>query len=533
MLFRYLGFIARSVSVAFLLVAPWTSIFAQDGALDVSFGRAGKLSVDITGQLLDDAATSIVSLSEGRIMVAGTTSSGFPSEHDIAVTVLLQDGTIDQAFGQNGRLLIDQGANEYCQASAVQPDGHIILAGYRTPLEGGPPESVILRVHADGTIDRAFGSQGAAQESLPFAVVQLVLLPGGKILAAGTRPSAAGGDFAIACLDRTGVLSPGFGNGGVVIEDFGGDDYLTHLSLTPDGRLLAVGFDTAGLLDVARFCLDGSLDPTFGGIGKKTIKLGCFYDVAAATQLDGKILVGTTVEGLEMPDFLIARLMPDGTLDSSFGQEGIVEADLTGTDDYLTHLALQPDGKILAIGWAGFYPDFLVQRYNTDGSVDPSFGTNGWIHTDFVGDSDRARAVLVQPDGRFLLVGDVPGSNSDESRDFGLARYQFSSQPRSILEVMLAGIKQTPWPAASLAAELSDLWAATSQSRPQQALSDVMTEPAIEQLDLLARDEQVPTEWIRRMLESMTALANAVKQSSATPASSSLRRPRVESNRAQ
>ena len=85
------------------------------------------------------------------------------------------------------------------------------------------------------------------------------------------------------------------------------------------------------------------------------------------------MLVGTTIGEVGMSDFLLARLNPDGSMDRDFGNDGVVTGDLTGTDDYLTCVTLQPDGQILAVGWAGFYPDFLVQCYNPDGSVDQDF----------------------------------------------------------------------------------------------------------------------------------------------------------------
>ena len=426
MSFRYLGS-AASLLAFFVLLAPWNSAMASEGDLDPSFGIGGKSSADITGRLLDDSVGDIALLTDGRILVAGTTSSGFPSEHDAAVLVFSPDGSIDRSFGQAGRVLIDEGGNEFCYAVAVQPDGRILLGGYRTALAGGSPESLVLRLNPDGTIDSTFGSQGVFQPTLPFAVVDLTVLPDGTVIAAGSRPSPSGSDFAIACLTGAGALNEKFGKAGVVILDFGGDDYLTQLSVDSMDRLFAVGLNTAGTLELSRLLPDGSPDVTFNGSGRRVIDLGCSYDVSAVVQLDGKILVGTTVGAPGLSDFLLVRLDPDGSLDAGFGTGGVVGGDLTGTDDYLTCVALQPDGKILAVGWAGFYPDFLVQRYQPDGSVDQGFGAGGWVHTDFVGDQDRARVAVVQPDGRFVLAGDVPGSDFDESRDFGLARYEYTT----------------------------------------------------------------------------------------------------------
>ncbi|MFB3905833.1 MAG: hypothetical protein ACE15E_20480 [Acidobacteriota bacterium] len=426
MSFNRLGSVLSFIAVL-VLFAPRNSVLAGEGDLDPSFGTGGKLSADITGQLLDDAVGDVALLPDGRILVAGTTSSGFPSEHDVAVVVFEPDGSLDESFGQGGRVLIDRGGNEFCDAVVVQPDGRVLLGGYRTTLPDGPPESLVFRLNPDGVLDTTFGNQEAFEPVLSFAVVDLALLPDGAIAAAGSRPSPSGSDFAIARLTSSGILDNEFGMGGVVILDFGADDYLTQLSIDPDGRLVAAGLNTAGGLEVSRLLPDGSPDLSFFGAGQGVVDLTCFYDVSTVIQQDGKMVVGTATGGAGLSNFLLARFNPDGSLDAGFGTDGVVTGDLTGTDDYLTCVTLQPDGKILAVGWAGFYPDFLVQRYHPDGSVDLSFGLGGWVHTDFIGDKDRARAAIIQTNGQFLLAGDVPGSDVDESRDFGLARYEITT----------------------------------------------------------------------------------------------------------
>jgi uncharacterized delta-60 repeat protein len=425
MWFRYLGSGALFFIVSF---SCWNPVLANEGELDPSFGTGGKSSADITGQLLDDAVGDVALLSDGRILVAGTTSTGSPSEHDLAVAVFRTDGSLDESFGQLGRILIDLGGDDFCNAVSVQSDGRILLGGYRTAVAGTPPESVVVCLNPDGAIDTTFGTNGALEPAPRFAVVDLAVLSDGSIVAAGVRPSPDGSDFAIARLTSSGTVDETFGPGGVVFLDFGADDFLTQLSVDAENRLLVVGLNTAGGLELARLLSDGSPDPTFNGSGRRVIDYGCSYDVSVVIQPDQKILLGTTVSGAGgLSNFLLARLNPDGTADLQFGTGSLVSADLTGTDDYLTCLTLQPDGKILAVGWAGFYPDFLVQRYQIDGSVDQSFGSGGWIHTDFIGDKDRARVAVVQPDGRFLLAGDVPGSDFDESRDFGIARYDVTA----------------------------------------------------------------------------------------------------------
>ncbi len=169
---------------------------------------------------------------------------------------------------------------------------------------------------------------------------------------------------------------------------------------------------------------DGSLDPTFSTDGKVTTDFAGGFDeaFAVALQPDGKIVAaGGAVVGSSPFDFALTRYNPDGSLDPTFGTDGKATTDFGGTDEALA-MALQPDGKIVAAGQAftgsspDFAVDFAVARYNPDGSLDSTFGTGGKVTTDFAG-FDAARAVALQPNGKIVAAG---GS----SFDFAVARYK-------------------------------------------------------------------------------------------------------------
>ena len=235
-----------------------------------------------------------------------------------------------------------------------------------------------------------------------------------------------------------GDLDPGFGTGGKVTTDFaGGPDEAFALAVQPDGKLVAAGGTAGpglGNFALARYNLDGTLDPSFGTGGTVTSSFGGAGDVAFAlvVQADGKLVaagVVDTTSGTES-DFALARYNPDGTLDPSFGTGGLVTTDFAATDDRAVGLAVQADGKLVAAGSTDLVPggsDFALARYNPNGTLDPSFGTGGRVTTDFTGDVDVAGALAVQANGRLVVAG-VTNTPGVTNADFGLVRYRSNGE---------------------------------------------------------------------------------------------------------
>jgi uncharacterized delta-60 repeat protein len=170
----------------------------------------------------------------------------------------------------------------------------------------------------------------------------------------------------------------------------------------------------------------GTLDPSFGAGGIVTTDFGgSSANVRAlAVQPDGKIVAagGAFVNGIA--DFALARYNPDGTLDGSFGIGGTATSpfDFPGSFDQVGGAVLQPDGKIVMAGSAVLnqFAVFALARYNSNGTLDAGFGTGGVVTTDFGQLSAEAFSVAVQPDGKIVLAGEA---NIDGGYDFALARY--------------------------------------------------------------------------------------------------------------
>jgi uncharacterized delta-60 repeat protein len=228
-----------------------------------------------------------------------------------------------------------------------------------------------------------------------------------------------------------GDLDPTFGEGGKALTDFGASDNGIAVALQSDGKIVAAGYsDTGGSHDFAlvRYRRNGGLDATFGVKGKVLTDFGSgSRDVALAVlvQPDGRIVAAGFSEPVGSPEhFALARYRRDGSLDPSFGSGGKVVTDFGATSrDRVFAIALQPDDKIVAAGGTLSFSgeDFALVRYLPDGSLDPTFGAAGKVRTNFGGQSDYARSVALQLDGKIVAAGT---SGCCGGQDFALARYR-------------------------------------------------------------------------------------------------------------
>jgi uncharacterized delta-60 repeat protein len=213
-----------------------------------------------------------------------------------------------------------------------------------------------------------------------------------------------------------GDLDPSFGTGGLVTTDLGtGTEIARGLALQPDGKLVAAG--TSGCsFALARYLSDGALDPGFGSGGRVTTSIGTFCGDAYSLvrQGDGKLVSAGRASGAGGSDFALTRHNSDGTLDTDFGDDGIVLTDVGGGNDRVWDLAVQPDGKLVAAGrttipctpFCTGPNQFLIVRYDVDGSLDGTFGVGGIVRVDFfVGGEGEALAIALQPDGKIVASG--------------------------------------------------------------------------------------------------------------------------------
>jgi uncharacterized delta-60 repeat protein len=420
--------ILLSLSAAALISV---SAFAQPGMLDAGFGNNG---VVISAYTDFNEAYSVAMQSDGKIVVGGY--SGNYGLEDFALLRYNVNGSPDNTFGTSGKVVttISSGVDRG-QCVLIQPDGKIILTGFSHYMNDAAITTV--RYLSSGTIDTTFGTQGMVITPVgvngPSYAYTAALQPDGKIIVGGYGNTVPGGDVALIRYNSNGTLDNSFGAGGIVSADMNGNYDLTFgIALQPDGKIVASVYHYDGAhyrFGVMRFNANGSFDNSFGTGGKVTTTID--YDDAAtgiALQADGKIILcGYTWRvGLTDTDLALARYNTNGTLDNTFGTGGIL-TDIDSTVYCFTRaVVMQPDGKILVTGQHGLggFHSFLLQRFNSNGSLDTSFNSTGRVTTDVggVNDQDYACALTMQADGKIVAAGaTVVSSLSDV--DVAVVRY--------------------------------------------------------------------------------------------------------------
>lgn len=352
------------------------------------------------------------------------------------VTLQAADGDLDATFGGgDGIVTTDFGTTfDMAEEVAVQPDGKIVVAGTRFTSHG---DFAVARYNADGSLDATFGVGGIAFTDLNAGsndtAKAMALQADGKIVLAGqsiTPVSPPAEDFAVVRYNSDGSLDTTFGMGGIVITDFGASFFegASSVALDSAGRIVVAGgsftFATHRDFAVARYNPDGSLDTTFDGDGRVMTPVSLTnIDVAAdvAIQADDRIVVA----GFANSDFALARYNTDGSVDLTFGGAGIgtVTTNFGGLFADATAVLIQPDGKLLAVGstTSTTTTDFALARFSADGTLDPSFGTGGLVTTDFTA-TDVLTDVALQGDGRIVVTGRTFDQVNGD--DFALSRYE-------------------------------------------------------------------------------------------------------------
>ena len=397
-------------------------------------GGTGLVTTDVNSSQ-DDLAFAVVLQPDGKIIAVGTS---FTMSDSVVVIRYNANGTLDSTFGSGGITVTSLPSADWTAfAATLQADGKLLVAG-RSCASSGVTGFLLLRYHTDistgtpGTLDTAgFNSPlGYLVTPIPSGTktgANAVAVSGTNILVAGH--SKIGGKFQIvlAQYTSTGALdTAGFGAGqGFITTQIGsGDADAAALAVQVDGKIVAAGLAgnaVTNVWDVAlvRYNANGSLDTTsgFGGsTGIVTTDIGSSsnYANAVALQADGKIVVAGNAfanPSANTSDIAVLRYNTDGTLDTTgFGSpNGYVTTSIGAFDDGFA-VAVQPlDGKIVVAGNAdaGTSDRLALLRYNSNGSLDPGFGTGGIVTRAASGPSIVAGAfgVVLQPGGEIVVAG--------------------------------------------------------------------------------------------------------------------------------
>lgn len=357
--------------------------YNPDGSLDASFGNGGIVLTNAGNSAFD-----LIIQPDNKIVVAGTGNCAF-------VTIRYNnDGSLDTGFGVNGIVsdAIGNGCTNEGRAASLQPDGKIVVAGNaRSSMPGASSDVTVIRYLSDGSRDTSFGSNGFVMTNIngddSVGTGSLVIEPGGKIMVGGMT-----GDPHISLVryEGNGALDATFGNGGIVIDTTQGIGLVYDITQQSNGQIVRTGITSYygdEMFSLARYNSDGSLDTAFGDEGIVTDMVDGFdfvYDVAL--QADHKIVaVGQTYWGFyNASDMMLVRYLSDGRVDSNFGDEGIVVSDLGAYYELATSVTLQTDGKVLVAGITGngTLCDAVLLRYDAGGNLDLSFSGDGIVTMD-------------------------------------------------------------------------------------------------------------------------------------------------------
>ena len=441
--------------------------YLANGSLDPTFGVQGKAIYFLN---LSDAAYDLALQSDGRIVMVGQ-SLAVNFQQDFLVVRLLTDGKLDQSFDGDGWLTRHFLNIDIASGVAVQSNGSIVVSG-TIRSNGSSVGAYVTRLLSDGRTDTTFNgfgvrtenfqSRGSGSEDLFVSETGKILLAGstldsfafvqynadgsldssfgtdGKVTLFNGGPSFSGsarsisrqasgsfvvsgvskGSFGLARFQSNGALDTSFGRNGLVQTDFGPSlDEVGGIAVQPNGKTVVVG-QSGRLMSLARYNLNGSLDASFGTGGKVTLGFGDQYRQvranSVALQSDGKVVVAgvaITVTGDSADaDFLVARFLSNGALDTSFSGDGWLTTESAGHEQAYS-VAIQPDGKIVVGGSDNI--GFAIVRYNADGKLDTSFSGDGKRSIGFGQNfiSSGISKVLVQSNGAIVGVGSVFYSN--------------------------------------------------------------------------------------------------------------------------
>jgi len=427
----------------FLFILPITfslSSYGQDGSLDLSFGNGGMVTTSFPGNTNADKGVKTLILPDGKIVTAGYINNAS------FLYKISSAGIPDTTFGINGISPVIPSL--VVSDALLQNDGKIIIIG--TGNEDGFGDVKLARFNSDGSLDKNFGINGVAirsssgyERDKPLMAIQ----PGGKIVIVKTAIDVNNipmgiydHDFLIFRFNANGTIDDSFGSNGTVMTDFNRyDEGNAKIVIQSDGKIIVTGtsntcqYGTCFNGVIARYNENGTLDENFNGDGKLAIDFGnTFQGIYTVFPLkDDKLLLTGNSGAYDSNDinFLLARVNSNGTMDSTFGSDGIQRCPFNIKYLFVLSVLMQTDGKFVVGGnlmnLSDYTFDFVVCRFNADGKVDNTFNKDGIDTLDMSGydswnDYERLYSINLQADNKILAIGYA--SDALPNADFAIAR---------------------------------------------------------------------------------------------------------------
>jgi uncharacterized delta-60 repeat protein len=418
--------LVKTLLAASCLLLSINNLKAQSGTLDPTFGTAGLVTTNFPntqdGSTIRGLAVNPYDPTQ-KIVAAGyaLSEAGY---YQFALARYDSSGVLDPTFGNAGTVVNAIGSTG-AQATCIvlQPDGKIVVAGV-LGVNGtsGNTQMAVARYLANGNFDSTFGTNGITITSIDVSstAAAIDIQTDGKIVVAGTATDNTTSYMALVRYNTDGSIDNTFGTNGIVAVLIGSSSAAYAVKVQGDGNILVggTGLFTLNIFALARFTTSGGTDFSFGddGIDTTTIGLTCYLK-SIALQNNGQIVAAGYYTSGPGYSFALARYNTDGSLDDNFGNNGLVTTTVS-SGAQANAVTLQSDSKIVAAGYVLSTGSFAMVRYNTDGSIDNTFGAsqNGIVITKFPGNfGDQAYSIALGT-FRIYLGGEGGGS-------FGIAAY--------------------------------------------------------------------------------------------------------------
>ena len=325
--------------------------YLPTGKLGTTFGSGGLASAGFVG---GESRTGVALQADGKIIWAGSQGNpSFPAGGTFAFAVARfnANGSLDTSFGSGGHASVEffappmEGAQEFARAVLVQPDGKILVAGSarQGQIRFAPTQGALARFNANGTLDTSFGTGGKIlSSSLPNGITALGLDAAGDIFTLPIRAEFSPSGQADASVTPAPITASSHGGSSAFL---------------PSGQFVQANGVTVAKHDVdvqvQRFNADGSLasaSPAFDYSGAAGLDQALDSAGAVAVQANGQAVAGGA-HFLSTSPFGLARVNPDGTLDTGFGSGGVLTTTFNG-NEAVEAVLTQPDGKIIAAGFS-------------------------------------------------------------------------------------------------------------------------------------------------------------------------------------
>lgn len=407
------------------------SIFAQaPGTLDLTFATVGYTSFG-PGATTMDNAQDIVSLPNGKMVFCGT--SGISGNLEMCIGQMNADGSMDLSFGTNGYYIYANATgSDFAYDMEVLPNGNILVAGALS-ITAANPKFALICLNPNGTLNTSFGTGGVfsidIDSSEDYARKILVSPTAITIVGNSKTPGFTTNRLAATRCDYNGILDTSFGSSGIGLIANGQSLTCWSAANGTNGDIILAGdayINNVYYPMIAKFNSTGNVLSTFGtsGVWVNMAMNARYFDV----DFHNSQIVLSGNNGAGLTDLLLeARLEATAALIPTFGTSGQTIINLNQSDTYY-EVIFHPDGKILACGTTGAAGigaarDFIVSRFNSNGTLDPTWGTNGHTVTSIFSNWDDAYGMDLYP-GNKLVLG---GFSAQTNTQFAFARYTYAA----------------------------------------------------------------------------------------------------------